>query len=357
MINLHSQVTICIPAYNAEQFIAKTLNSIMKQSPPAREVFVSDNHSTDQTRAVVARFNEQGVKLVQCPIMPVKTGNALDNCRSLCNNWNSLVQYGSGPYVALYHADDVYEPEIVGTEARFLDAHPECSVVFTLGIAIDEQDRQFRVWNAALRNWLGQERLFDYPSLVQGLLEWGCFLHAPTAMIRREAWHKVGDINPHYGQACDMEWWLRFAQVGPVGVINKEMYGHRFSRYHESASTKMIYRYRELPHFKVLDDCMDRSGLRTLMPVEVLRKFELQRAGDLVGPGVMYVAEGNIQQGIEKLERSTRIGLWALAGAVRAYPRPVMQVLLGRVLWHACRAGCGRVVAQHLAKHSSIFRR
>ena len=357
MINTHSQVTVCIPAYNAEKTIAKTLASILGQSQPAREVFVSDNYSTDQTRAVVARFKGQGIELVQCPIMPVKTGNALDNTRSACNNWKSLVQYGSGQYVALYHADDLYEAEIVEIQARFLDEHPECSVVFTMGMAIDEQDRRIHIWNSALKKWLGKERLFDYPSLVQGMLEWGCFLFTPTAMIRREAWYQVGDMNPDFEQACDMEWWLRFARVGPVGVINQELFKRRVSRYHDSANAKIIYRYRELPFFKVLDDCLAKDGLRTRIPVKILSKYELQRAGDLVGPGARYISEGNLEQGMAKLEQSIRIGLWGLAQELHAYPRTVAQALLGRVLWHACRVGCGRAVAQRLTKHGSIFNR
>jgi hypothetical protein len=93
------------------------------------------------------------------------------------------------------------------------------------------------------------------------------------------------------------------------------------------------------------------------MPAKILMKYELARVGDLVGPGVRYISEGNLQPGMEKLEPSTRLGLWELAGALRAYPRPVLQILLGRVLWHACRAGCGRVVAQRLGKHGSIYNR
>jgi glycosyltransferase involved in cell wall biosynthesis len=357
MINSNSQVTVCIPAYNAERYISQTLISILKQSQQVREVFVSDNHSTDQTRAVVAQFKERGVELVQCPIMPVKTGSPLDNSRSSGNNWSSLVQYGSGKYIALYHADDVYEPEIVEAEVKFLEEHPECSVIFTLGILIDEKDRQIHLWNAAFKKWLGRDRVFDYPSLVQGLLEWGCFLWAPTAMIRRETWHQVGGINQYYEQAADMEWWLRFAKAGPVGVLNRELFRRRVSRYHDSANAKIIYRYRELPFFNVMQDCLNRNGLRLRIPGEILLKYELQRVGDLVGPGVMYITEGKMHQGLEKLESSAQIGIGELARSIRTYPRSVLQVLFGKALRYACQIGCGRVVAQHLAKRSSIFSR
>jgi glycosyltransferase involved in cell wall biosynthesis len=354
--NGSGSVTICIPAFNAEDFIAQTLRSILGQSGVS-EVYVSDNHSTDATMEVVRQFQGQGVALVQCPIMPVKTGDLLDNCRSSINNWNSLVQYGTGQYVALYHADDVYEPGIVTAQARFLDRHRECSVVFTMGKAIGENGRRFRVWNATLSHWLGPERLFDYRGLVQGLLEWGGFLNTPTAMIRREAWRRAGDLDPHYEQACDVEWWLRLAKVGPVGVINQELYLRRFSRNHDSARTKMIYRHCPLPLFKVLDDCLDRDGLRAQIPADILRKFELQRTGDLVGQGVLCIAEGKMQQGIEELARCRRLGLLSLARDLRGYPRPVIQILLGEILWQACRVGCGLVVARQMAKHSSIFGR
>jgi glycosyltransferase involved in cell wall biosynthesis len=347
------KVTVCIPAFNAESFIALTLRSVLDQ-PGVSEVYVSDNHSTDRTAQQVQQFEDRGVKLVRCPVPSVQTGDPLDNCCSAINNWNSLLEYGTGDYVALYHADDVYEPGILAEEAAFLDRHTECSVVFTLGQAVDERGHRLRIWNSQLWKWLGHDRLFDYPDLVQAMLEWGSFLHTPTAMIRRGAWRKVGGLSAYYEQACDVDWWLRLAKAGPVGVIRRVLYKRRLWRFQDSMNGKSIYRYCELPIFRVLDDCLRENGLRARVPTAVLRKYELQRAGDRVGPAVAYVAEGKWQQGVEQLEACSHIGLGEVLRTMKSYPRQVVQILLGKLLLQACRAGSGRMLARHLDRHRTV---
>ena len=56
-------VSVCIPAYNAEQTITKTLDSIVKQDYKNIEIIVSDNHSTDNTAAIVKQYEKYKPKI------------------------------------------------------------------------------------------------------------------------------------------------------------------------------------------------------------------------------------------------------------------------------------------------------
>jgi glycosyltransferase involved in cell wall biosynthesis len=58
-------VSILIPAFNAEQWIAETLESALGQTWPHKEIIVVDDGSSDRTGEIVAGFEPRGVKLIR----------------------------------------------------------------------------------------------------------------------------------------------------------------------------------------------------------------------------------------------------------------------------------------------------
>jgi glycosyltransferase involved in cell wall biosynthesis len=52
-------VSICIPTYNAAEFLAETIASAIAQTYENIEIIVSDDNSTDDTAAIVASFQAQ----------------------------------------------------------------------------------------------------------------------------------------------------------------------------------------------------------------------------------------------------------------------------------------------------------
>src|SRR3984885_14720915 len=58
-------VSIVIPAYNAEKWIADTLRSAIAQTWERKEIIVVDDGSTDQTHAIARQFEAQGVRVVK----------------------------------------------------------------------------------------------------------------------------------------------------------------------------------------------------------------------------------------------------------------------------------------------------
>ena len=64
--NLQTKISIIIPARNEEENIADCLNSIIDQSYPKHlfEVLVVDDHSTDNTAAIIKTYAAENVKLI-----------------------------------------------------------------------------------------------------------------------------------------------------------------------------------------------------------------------------------------------------------------------------------------------------
>jgi glycosyltransferase involved in cell wall biosynthesis len=60
-------VSILIPAFNAEPFIAETLHSAIQQTWPRKEIIVVDDSSTDQTASIARQFAAKDVLVVTQP--------------------------------------------------------------------------------------------------------------------------------------------------------------------------------------------------------------------------------------------------------------------------------------------------
>jgi glycosyltransferase involved in cell wall biosynthesis len=60
-------VSILIPAYNAEEWIAETLDSALAQTWHAKEILVVDDGSTDRTLDIARHFMSRGVRVISQP--------------------------------------------------------------------------------------------------------------------------------------------------------------------------------------------------------------------------------------------------------------------------------------------------
>src|SRR5688500_18155135 len=92
-------VSILIPAYNAERWIAATLQSALEQTWPAVEIIVVDDGSRDQTLAVARRFEGQSLKVVTQTNMGAAAAR------------NTALGLAQGSYIQWLDADDLLAPD------------------------------------------------------------------------------------------------------------------------------------------------------------------------------------------------------------------------------------------------------
>src|SRR5688572_27575577 len=93
-------VSILMPAYNAEKFLAAAIDSVLAQSLPDWELIVCDDGSTDLTRAIVGGYQRDArVELVA----QVNQGAAAAR--------NLALRAARGAYLALLDADDMWPPD------------------------------------------------------------------------------------------------------------------------------------------------------------------------------------------------------------------------------------------------------
>ncbi|HET6608317.1 MAG TPA: glycosyltransferase family 2 protein [Rhodopila sp.] len=110
--------SVVIPAYNGQGTIAETIQTILTQSHPAREVIVVDDGSTDGTRDVLAGFGAQIVFLTQANA-GVQAARNLAASRSTAD------------WIAFCDQDDLWQPTYLAAQSALLTAAPEVGFSFS----------------------------------------------------------------------------------------------------------------------------------------------------------------------------------------------------------------------------------
>jgi glycosyltransferase involved in cell wall biosynthesis len=116
-------VTVLIPAYNKEPFIAQAIESALAQTYQAIDVLVVDDGSTDATAAMVRRYGGRVRLLTQA-----NAGAAW------ARNVGSRAAEGE---LAFLDADDLWTAEKLATQMGILERHPEVVLVSSRADLID----------------------------------------------------------------------------------------------------------------------------------------------------------------------------------------------------------------------------
>src|SRR5688572_3231285 len=91
-------VSVIIPSYNCEAYIAETLGSVVGQTFGDLEIIVVDDGSTDRTREIVASFEPRVRLLTQ-------------KNNGVCAARNYGIREAQGQYVCLMDHDDYWLPD------------------------------------------------------------------------------------------------------------------------------------------------------------------------------------------------------------------------------------------------------
>ncbi|HVF10570.1 MAG TPA: glycosyltransferase [Abditibacteriaceae bacterium] len=294
-------VSIIVPVFNGAQFLRESLDSIVAQTYPRLEITVMDDASTDSTPDIIASYGDR----VQCHRQPQNRG--------IYANMNDGIALARGEYIAIYHADDVYDPSIVEREVAFLQRHPEAGAVFCKDIFIDSTGRE--LGQLELPPEVRGGRPLDYRIIFNALLTHkNRILRCPSCMVATAVYHDVGTYRQQeFFNTSDVEMYLRIARQYPVGILEEHLF--RYRRGHGNSGQ----RYRHLRtdqerFFKIMDLYLKQGGRAVATP-EALSAYEAHRAED----GLMRVVSHYI------------LGHGQEAGAVLRQVRPHRLLASARI--------------------------
>lgn len=270
MSSLTPLVCICIPTYNAEKTIAATMRSVLGQTYQNILVHVVDNNSSDGTVSIVESFPDERITLFRNSVNAGGEGN-----------FNRCIALANGKYTAIYHADDIYEPEMVATQVAFLEQHPQAGAVFTEALLIDEHDLPI----GAIRqpnNLAAGGPLHYFPEVFKAILEHSNFLICPSVMALTSVYQDDikfwrGEL---FGSSADLDVWLRMLQRGPVGIIPKATMRYRISRSQWSANVRVDT--GRAAFFRVVDHYLAQADVRSLLTADDLMNYQRLERRDQV---------------------------------------------------------------------------
>jgi glycosyltransferase involved in cell wall biosynthesis len=303
-------VSIVVPVWNGERYLRQSLNSIVAQTYPRTEVLVMDDASTDGTPGIIGSYAGR-IKGVRQP-----------STRGQFGNVNVGIGLAQGDYIAVYHADDVYDPRIVEREVEFLERNPEAGAVFCLDIFVDGDGREYQ--RLVLPPEVRGGRPLAYPTLFNAMLTYkNRFLCCPTSLVRAAVYRDVGRYrDAEFKDSSDQEMWLRIGRKYPIGILEEYLIRYR----HTPHSVGRRYQYLRTDvelHFVILDSYL-RSGDRPIATPEALAAHEAHRAEDgLMCAVSQYILDRRVEA------RRTLAGV--RPGAIAASPRVQRGRLL--LLW------------------------
>lgn len=241
-------VCICIPCYNNQDTIRETLESVIQQDYDNLKIKVFDNASTDASREIVQGYIDRGA--------PVELQTREENVSGE-ENFNTCIAKAEGEYCAIFHSDDVYEPNIISSQVAFLSGRRSCQAVGTHARVIDERGHCTgeRMVPKELQKNSSKEIELAREELVELSFKYGNFITCPSVLFRTNI--LKNHIKEFRGQdfrsSADLNVWFRVSEKGSFGFINRPLMRYRLS---SSSFSFNLARVRTENHdlFLVLDD-------------------------------------------------------------------------------------------------------
>jgi len=260
--------SICVPMYNAEKTIAKTIASIIGQIYKNIEIIIVDNCSSDASVKIVQTFNDPRIRLIR------------NDTHLRCgeDNWNRCFVYAKGEYMAIFHADDIYLPDMVSRQIETFRSFPSVGGVFTQGNIIDENDKIIGEFRLPPEIKGGEPNAFQ--KIFNSALEYADFLPTPSAMLRRDIYLKFSPFRyDQFGSASDFDLWLRVAAYAPIVILDEKLMNYRVSK---TQGTNILNRSRthESDYFKVMDFHIAQNKDINEISAKAMNSYELSRFGD-----------------------------------------------------------------------------
>lgn len=213
-------VSVIIPAYNAEKFIAETLNSVLSQTYKNIEVLVVDDGSQDRTAEIVKSFAQKDHRIIF--LQQANVGVAAAR--------NLAIQKSSGEYIAPIDADDIWDTLKIEKQLKLmLESESSVGLVYARSVFINEHGSVIGKYHKA-------DDFFE-SQIVEGevytaLLYSNFMANASVPLIRRSCFERVGYYNcklrEKNAQGCeDWDMYLRIAEFYQFRVVPEFLVGYR----------------------------------------------------------------------------------------------------------------------------------
>ena len=183
-------ISVIIPAYNSQNTILSTIESVQKQSFSNLEILVIDDGSQDETVEVVNSIEDERIK-----VKSFQNGGV-----SLARNRG--ISLAKGEYIAFMDADDLWTSDKLELQLTALEKHPEAALAYSWTYIMSEDGEKVHKCHP----------IYHQGDVYKELLIYN-FLLSPGSniLVRKAAIDSTGDFDTSLSHYEDWDFCLRLA--------------------------------------------------------------------------------------------------------------------------------------------------
>lgn len=289
-------VSVIVPLYNAERYIAKALRSLLQEHSISLEVIVIDDGSTDHSLNEVRTIHDDRLRIV------------LNQGKGIASALNTGLSAAQGQIIMRCDADDLYCGDRLQVQTNWLLQNPDFAAVCSNYMAIDSKGSfvvQFHCGNKS------EEITHE---LCNGITR----THFCTYAVRTEVLRNLGGFRPYFATAEDIDFQLRLGEQGRVWYLPVNCYQYRIHHHsitHTQSSTQREFFDFIAREFQQQRQTLGKDDLQHNCPPPPPERKDkapfsaaLHIQGFLLGRAWEEFKAG-------KLRRAVRTGIWAALAA------------------------------------------
>lgn len=192
------EVSVVIPAYNVEKYIGQTIQSVIDQTFPAKEIIVVDDGSTDKTAEIIKQYPQ--VRYIHQPNAGVSVAR------------NTGVDAANYKWIAFLDGDDLWLTDKLAQQKNIIQKHPE--LVWVAGNFIIDDKRNNRklpkTTATKAKLWLGEKAYINFFD------HWKEFGNSSNIVLLKEIFYHAGKFRAGMVTTEDTDLWLKVAYQYPM---------------------------------------------------------------------------------------------------------------------------------------------
>ena len=253
-VKMNPLVSVIMPAYNAEKWIAEAIDSILNQTYENIELLIYDDGSTDDTKRIIIDMFKNRGSFISLGLF----GDSVN--RGVTHALNELIETSQGKYIARMDADDIAMPDRIEKQVNFLRNVLEVSAVGSAIELIGDENT-----NPEREIWWGNG--YMYSGDIGAKIPYrNCLCH-PSVMFRGDVLRKYMYKGNNAFQDYDL--FLRMVSDGhKIGKNVNTLIKYRVHSDSEAAKNesdwaeiklKLRFLWKKFPHWNKFDTHVMRS--------------------------------------------------------------------------------------------------
>lgn len=207
-------VSILIPTYNQDSYIAEALDSALEQTYPNIEIIVHDYASTDNTYNILKKYNDPRLRVLRSKVN-----------HGMVWSWNNIMDQAKGEYIKFFASDDLLYPTCVEELVKTAQMNKSASLITCKRVIIDQNGKKISTLQYASKNTVDNGLTHAHwilTTLIENLIG------EPTAVLfRKRDVKKAGRFDDDLHNFVDFEYWIRLLAHGDLVYMNKPLCAFR----------------------------------------------------------------------------------------------------------------------------------